>query len=300
MKIISDKIRSSFCEKFMKIREKIRKYRNPESAVDGVCIRYRSIKVLTRMGSTASISMISSSYTENTSQYHNSELRDLISSIFIKNMEKYRREDMTEQEFQQDIKDILRQCEPRVIEAIQNYKVSQNCDSISDVPVATPATRPNTFLCCVDGSDASDLAYKTMIHLRRKFDQIILFHAYSLEKEKTIPPGYRSHFIRERYESQLIPSLPSSRYHFLWIERINESAFEVLSKCVEASQNLNSSEVVFPTSQPPDFIFLGYTGRKGPKEQSSTMGNTVKSILNRIPISCIIVKAIPSNPLSHR
>lgn len=253
--------------------------------------------------------MLSTQYTNNDDS---NNLREIISSLFVENMAKYKPDHMTQQEFQQDIHDLLLQCEPKIIDTLKNYKSMENSlENSNPISPKLPSLTPLTYLCCIDGSDTADLAYKTMIHLRRKFDQIILFHAYSLEKEKTRPPSYRSHYIRERYESQLISLMPSSRYHFLWIERINNmTAFDVLSKCVEISQSPAQQEstdlekehnqLIFPTPQLPDFIFLGYTGRKGPKEQSSTMGNTVKSILNKIPISCIIVKSVPSNPLSHR
>ena len=34
------------------------------------------------------------------------------------------------------------------------------------------------IMCCVDGSDKSDLAFRSSLNLRRKFDHIIVFHAY--------------------------------------------------------------------------------------------------------------------------
>lgn len=157
-----------------------------------------------------------------------------------------------------------------------------------------------TYLCCLDGSDTADIAFKTMMHLRRKIDNVVLFHAFCSNKEKTLPAAYRSNFIRERYESQLIPVLPSNKYCFLWEERIdNLTAFDILNNILQLYQDENNSPLL-PTARLPDFIVLGFTGRKGPKEISTTMGNTVKLILNKIPISCIICKTIPSNPLSHK
>lgn len=34
------------------------------------------------------------------------------------------------------------------------------------------------FLVCIDGSDQSDEAFRSVMNLRRKFDQICVFHAF--------------------------------------------------------------------------------------------------------------------------
>ena len=36
----------------------------------------------------------------------------------------------------------------------------------------------NLLMCCIDGSDQSDVAFQSALNLRRKFDHVNVFHAF--------------------------------------------------------------------------------------------------------------------------
>lgn len=51
----------------------------------------------------------------------------------------------------------------------------QSCNSVARQISGKGATN---ILCCIDGSDNADAAFRSALNLRRKFDRIEVFHAY--------------------------------------------------------------------------------------------------------------------------
>lgn len=51
----------------------------------------------------------------------------------------------------------------------------QSCNDVARKVSGKGATN---ILCCIDGSDSADVAFRSALNLRRKFDLIEVFHAY--------------------------------------------------------------------------------------------------------------------------
>ena len=90
-----------------------------------------------------------------------------------------------------------------------------------------------------------------------------MFHAFVNTDLKHIPPIFTPEFIRNKYESQLIAKVIESNYRFCWEERAkSESVLDALIAYLNRLPfNIHgNSELSLP-----DFVVLGYVGRKGPK-----------------------------------
>ena len=81
--------------------------------------------------------------------------------------------------------------------------------------------RARTFLCCVDGSDAADSAFKTTLHMKKKYDHVCVFHAYSEEKNAALPASLC-------YEEQLISVCKRPYFSLHFEERFKRTPLRVL------------------------------------------------------------------------
>lgn len=73
--------------------------------------------------------------------------------------------------------------------------------------------------------------------------------------------------LREKYEVELIGTLPSDRYSFMWEDRKGKPVINTLNLAVHRNRDL------LPGGELPDFVVMGHHGRKGPKEISTTLGS---------------------------
>lgn len=179
------------------------------------------------------------------------------------------------------------------------------------------------FICCVDGSEGSDLAFKTTMRLWKRHDHVILFHAFHEMKQNELPPLYRANNVKQRYEGQVFErGIPSNQMIFQFEDKGKYNTFTVLRNyllmfrytwessgmAVSSSQH---SSITDSTSQymslvPPDFILVGYNGRtvkekplhngETLKKSTSqddlflTMGSTTNITFRNLQIPCIICK----------
>ena len=175
------------------------------------------------------------------------------------------------------------------------------------------------FLCCVDGSDHADKAFRTAMHLTTKTSSITMFHAFKDADQNGLAPIYKPEFIRSKYESQLIGYLPKEQYDFAWEERAGpQTVLRALQIYIERrhyewSWRFNTPNTMLDhykwdsvsaphlAYSPPDFILLGHVGRKGLKShQESAVGSTCSGAIRSLPIPCIICKkSINTGPLSY-
>jgi len=146
----------------------------------------------------------------------------------------------------------------------------------------------NKFLCCVDGSDASDLAFKVLKALLKPNDTLLLFHAY--RKKRTGDLEFDPVDIRRKYTQHLTTSVrPPSRFEFEWVQRKN---FETVLHALQ--QHLNTYEYSWEALRdrtPPDFVIMGQNGRKGIKTKNPTaLGTNSDLALRTVHVPCIIAK----------
>ena len=171
---------------------------------------------------------------------------------------------------------------PTRSESQNDQLFAQSCQEIANEIISKGA---HTFLFCTDGSDVADVALKSILHLRKKHDTLIVFHASKIHSDSVKDsPSKREHGLKQRYEPQLIDMMPRNKYKFHFEERYNRTVLRTLQDYLENAKN-HRFEVMRP-----DFLVLGYVGRKGPKEQQTVLGSTADLALRSMPIPCIICK----------
>jgi hypothetical protein len=113
------------------------------------------------------------------------------------------------------------------------------------------------YMCCLDGSESANIAFRTMMRLKKRLDHINIFHAYSKSKNMTFAslaataaPGagagaaggsfsdFHSSAIQQFYESELISTyrVPVNRFHFDFIERKNKSVVDIFQNLLDGYQ----------------------------------------------------------------
>mmetsp|Transcript_3585 Transcript_3585/g.3543 ORF Transcript_3585/g.3543 Transcript_3585/m.3543 type:complete len:340 (+) Transcript_3585:80-1099(+) len=132
----------------------------------------------------------------------------------------------------------------------------------SDNYHSKPTKGSRTFVCAVDGSEGSNLAFRMMMDMRKRLDHVCLFHTYSLEKEKILPQCFRKDELRSYYENELIHTyhLPVGKFSFDWTDRKGHTVNQILVELLNEYKGIRNP--MTPTRQIPDFFFCGFSGRK--------------------------------------
>jgi nucleotide-binding universal stress UspA family protein len=164
-----------------------------------------------------------------------------------------------------------------------------------------------TLMVAVDGSEGSDIAFRTMMRLRKRLDHVCIFHAYSKFQDDCLPEQYLPPAIKTHYESELIATyrVPVSRFAMYWEDRRGRTARDVFTAILNEYRGgvRRGSGSVRPTTPPmgqntpasrqqPNFFFCGYVGRKGRKQSSSQLGSFTDSALRNCHMPIIICKSL--------
>lgn len=170
-----------------------------------------------------------------------------------------------------------------------------------------------TFMCAVDGSDAADVAFITMMHMKRRLDHVCLFHVFSKEENRNLPKQYQESHIYEHYEAELIRTfrIAVSRFAFYWEERRSDDVTTVLSNMLddfkgkEKFNGTTNSQLSSPTNgkaspkQEPNFFFCGNVGRsRAGGEDEHVPGTFTDFAVRHCHMPVVVVKNIC--PLSAR
>lgn len=172
----------------------------------------------------------------------------------------------------------------------------------------------HTFLVAIDSSPSSDAAYRCFLELRRKYDNVVLFHSYRVAPtplSSTLPGGHRAvnghdelQHLREHYEERLRLAVSSTHYHMSFMERsegetVSSALADVAKLCRDPFAPIASSEharALFG-GHLPDFLIIGYSGRYNELENCKTfMGASTSLAFRNVPIPIIIAKENPSSP----
>lgn len=130
------------------------------------------------------------------------------------------------------------------------------------------------LICCIDGSDQSDEAFRSALNMRGKYDHLCVFHAYRGDKPDLQPASWRPKQLESKYDCELIGHIPARLHSLIFKDRVGQPVLEVL-KSTLASSYTESSEL--PMS--PDLVIMGHHGRKGPKAERTTLGSTTDQAL---------------------
>lgn len=145
----------------------------------------------------------------------------------------------------------------------------------------------NHFVIAVDGSEASHNAFLTAMRLRRGEDHIQVLHCFR-EDQEGLPDAFKATSIKERYESDLVSSLPHRFFSIKLKPKIRDIetpkvvAHYVNKEAIE--ETLVSPDTV------PNFLVMGVVGRKGPKEDPTVLGRTAYESLQFSHIPVILVR----------
>lgn len=150
----------------------------------------------------------------------------------------------------------------------------------------------HTFLVGVDGSESSSMAFNMALSFRRKIDNIVLLHTFRGDVDQaTLPPAYRSVGIRSKYETLLIGNMPTSNFHLSFVERLDgQTAKGVLTDIIDNCRRPTPSTHALVGPHIPDFLIIGFTGRKSEVENRRFMGSKTDLALRTIHMPIIIAK----------
>lgn len=103
--------------------------------------------------------------------------------------------------------------------------------------------------------------------LRKKVDNIVLYHTYKLDEEsgESLPYQYRPNVVRTKYEALLVSALPQHNYFVGFHARPNDkTAKQAIVDIIDqtASGVINASTRLLIGNNPPDFLCVGFSGRK--------------------------------------
>jgi hypothetical protein len=159
------------------------------------------------------------------------------------------------------------------------------------------------FLCCVDGSEAADIAFQLCMCLRRKHDTVEVFHAYQETKHNDLQPHYLPEAIRNKYDHQLRALMSSEQFSFHFEERYSRTALRTLQDFLDHCSDSTNPYLLPVGHKTADFVILGHAGRKrvhGGRHGGSetSLGSTAELALRSIHVPCIIAKRNCPHPTS--
>lgn len=187
-----------------------------------------------------------------------------------------------------------------------NGATDKNFDLLCSKAVESIITKgSHTFLCCIDGSSASNVAFELTYALMKKHDSICLFHAFCESNFPHLPSSeYLPTEIRKKYEARVKNSmiLPS-HYSFHFEECYSRSVLRVLTDLIDHHSDHDRRFVLPTAAKSPDFVIFGQSGSgsdSGHHEEVHTtrdplsLGRTSDMALRSIHLPCIIAKRICS------
>jgi hypothetical protein len=153
--------------------------------------------------------------------------------------------------------------------------------------------RCNTFMVCVDGTTPGDNAFKVAMAMRRRIDNICLFHSYEEGTQSTLGTNLKSEVIKTKYENILIGALPTQNYSLRFTAR--HDGDPVRKHLVDLIHDILKSEKTDEGSQHfgglvPDFLVIGYTGKKNEASERMVMGAATDVAMRSVPMPVIMVK----------
>ena len=133
-------------------------------------------------------------------------------------------------------------------------------------------------MVCSDGSEASNIAIENIKHgLLRETDELVIAHAWQLEKEEYLKYNLKRDYIREHAEADF--TYMGNRFHY-HEQEIRPEQGDTAKSCLNAMAKEVSADVTV----------VGYHGRKGPKEDPTVMGSAVQYMSVRSESPVLIIK----------
>jgi nucleotide-binding universal stress UspA family protein len=140
-------------------------------------------------------------------------------------------------------------------------------------------TKPQNFICAVDGSDRSMVGfhYLTQGIMQKNRDTFVeVLHILDPAKDY-LPPAWRPDQLRSVVENTLTAAVPQNRCKTVWMRKDGVAAGVHLAERAGAKENM------------ADFVVTGFTGRKRKKDRMKAGSNTLTAIQS-CAASVIVIK----------
>jgi hypothetical protein len=111
------------------------------------------------------------------------------------------------------------------------------------------------YVVCVDGSKASEDAFRAIMNLRRKYDFVAVYHASKEQTGAFVQPNWRPAAIQQHFDVELVARMLPDRYATVMDARGDRSFIDTLSHAL--SQYEDSKLIREMDHHYPDFIVFG-------------------------------------------
>jgi nucleotide-binding universal stress UspA family protein len=140
-------------------------------------------------------------------------------------------------------------------------------------------TKPMSFCVGIDGSDPSLLGFHYVVEgimQKNRETSCEVVHVCDNGKDY-LPVAWQPDQLRATTEAKLTSALSEKRYRVAWLHKDGMSAAAHMN---ERSKAIDS-----------DFVVVGFTGRKGKKDNRATLwGSNVQELIQSVPASVIVMK----------
>lgn len=148
------------------------------------------------------------------------------------------------------------------------------------------AHRSLQFVVSVDGSEGAHMAFDVACQLRRGRDNITIYHAFDSGK-KDLPRAFSSDAIRERYEIDALRVVKGGKLNFIMEDKAGKAVADMV---VALLQRIKSGRGNYTPLKHVDFVFTGYAGRKGVKEDATVLGSQAAQAIHMLTTPLVIVR----------
>ena len=172
------------------------------------------------------------------------KLRDEMTDLFMTEFERFKDSKIDSDEIRKNFMDSLIEKERNILMKREEIEV-QNKSSLSSLAKLVLKKSQHTFLIAVDGSTASDVGFQLILNMRRKIDNVIVYHAFNLESQESKPHEHKMTAIKTKYDAALIGNLPIKNGYLCLDEIKNDKKDEktkALNNLIEKCR-LQTSEV---------------------------------------------------------
>jgi len=176
----------------------------------------------------------------------------------------------------------------------------------------------HTFIVAVDGSQTADIAFQSVLSMRKNADNIVVYHSYSQTTEEKRPPEARLEPIKVKYEAALVSHVPTENYYMCIDDLDDLSVIQEYMKAsaIDADASLAEGDIrqkallklLYLTEHQtttmqhhsyfrdhiPDFVAFGFHGRKSElkEENKQLMGSAADHVLRKMHQPCMLFKRL--------
>ena len=118
------------------------------------------------------------------------------------------------------------------------------------------------WLVCVDGSEDAQCGFDNAMNLMKASDHITLLHFTDDAKNEYLPDKMKAPSIQEHYGNSLLATIPAERY-----------LIDVVPRPSPEAGWLKDAVCAYSVDHKTDVLVVGFTGRKGPKEDPTVLGS---------------------------